>query len=218
MQSAGPIIPGSTAEHVGWRNFWWLNVALNTTAFLAVLYGFPKTKRHRNQHRVRNGVGGKGLDLAEMNPAMEAIQPQVSDSPSTNQDDEKEVKLRSMEIDKDDKLGHGKPNKQQCMPIQLTITPITSLAHDFILPWKVFLYPITQFPSFATSLRCSKYFMITLIQSPALIPKPYHLSSQAVGFKLCLSRRGLPWSPNRRSYPRSNQCTSDQEKQGHQRA
>lgn len=178
----GPIISGSMAEHVGWRNFWWLNVALNTIAFLAVLFGFPETKWHRNPLRVTNSVDGKELDLAEMNPAVEAIQPQVSALPSTAQDDEKKGNLRLTEIANDDSLGRGQPNKQQWMPIQPTKSPITSLASNFVLPWKVFLYPIIQFASFATTFSCSNYLMITFIQSPALIPKPYHFSSQAVGF------------------------------------
>lgn len=178
----GPIISGSMAEHVGWRNFWWLNVALNTTSFLAVLLGFPETKWHRNQHHSTNNGDGKGLDLSGENPAAEAIQVQFPSSHAMTNDDVEKVHLGTIEIAKDDNLGRGGPNKQQWMPIQPTENPIASLAYAFYLPWTVFLYPIVQFASFATAFSCTNYLMITFIQSPALIPQPYHFSPQAVGF------------------------------------
>lgn len=43
----GLIIAGAMASSVGWRNFWWLNVAINTFVFFAVLVSFPETKWHR---------------------------------------------------------------------------------------------------------------------------------------------------------------------------
>ncbi|KAJ9664370.1 hypothetical protein H2198_000299 [Neophaeococcomyces mojaviensis] len=43
----GPVISGPMALHVGWRNFWWFNVALNGAIALAVLLGFPETRWHR---------------------------------------------------------------------------------------------------------------------------------------------------------------------------
>jgi len=170
------------AEHVGWRNFWWLNVALNTLTFFAVLFGFPETRWHRTSHRIRNSDGGKEHGFSGNVPAVEAIQPQVPSPHSTANIDEKQVSLGTIEIAKDDYLGRGRPNKQQWLPIQPTKSPITSLAYDFYLPWKVFLYPIVQFASFVTGSSCTNYLMITFIQSAALVPKPYQFSSQAVGF------------------------------------
>ena len=35
------------AEYSGWRNFWWLNVAMIGATFLAVAVGFPETKWDR---------------------------------------------------------------------------------------------------------------------------------------------------------------------------
>ena len=35
------------AQYSGWRNFWWLNVAMIGATFVAVVVGFPETKWHR---------------------------------------------------------------------------------------------------------------------------------------------------------------------------
>ena len=35
------------AQYSGWRNFWWLNVAMIGATFVAVAVGFPETKWHR---------------------------------------------------------------------------------------------------------------------------------------------------------------------------
>ena len=35
------------AQYSGWRNFWWLNVAIIGATFVAVAVGFPETKWHR---------------------------------------------------------------------------------------------------------------------------------------------------------------------------
>ena len=37
------------AEYSGWRNFWWLNVAMIGATFLAVAIGFPETKWDRTR-------------------------------------------------------------------------------------------------------------------------------------------------------------------------
>ena len=42
-----PIISGSMALHVGWRNFWWLNTAMVGASILMVIFMFPETKWHR---------------------------------------------------------------------------------------------------------------------------------------------------------------------------
>lgn len=170
------------AEHVGWRNFWWLNVALNTVSLLAVLFGFPESKWDRNQRHLENNGDQKEHDLSGETSAVETIQGQNPNPHTMADNDVEKLHLGTIEIAKDDNLGRGRPNKQQWMPIQPTKNPITTLAYDFYLPWKVFLYLIVQFASFATAFSCTNYLMITFIQSPALIPQPYHFSPQAVGF------------------------------------
>jgi MFS family permease len=42
-----PIISSAMAAHVGWRNFWWLNVALTGLSLLVIAFMFPETKWHR---------------------------------------------------------------------------------------------------------------------------------------------------------------------------
>ncbi|KAI9877678.1 MAG: hypothetical protein M1830_003158 [Pleopsidium flavum] len=43
----GPIVSGPMADHSGWRNFWWLNVALLGVTLIMLIFGFPETKWHR---------------------------------------------------------------------------------------------------------------------------------------------------------------------------
>lgn len=40
----GPIISGSMALHVGWRNFWWLNTGILAASLLMTIFMFPETK------------------------------------------------------------------------------------------------------------------------------------------------------------------------------
>jgi MFS family permease len=40
----GPIVGGSMALNVGWRNFWWFNVALGAVVLLYTIFLFPETK------------------------------------------------------------------------------------------------------------------------------------------------------------------------------
>jgi MFS family permease len=40
----GPIISGSMALHVGWRNFWWLNTGIIAASLLMTIFMFPETK------------------------------------------------------------------------------------------------------------------------------------------------------------------------------
>jgi MFS family permease len=40
----GPIISGAMAQNVGWRNFWWFNVALATVILIYIVLLFPETR------------------------------------------------------------------------------------------------------------------------------------------------------------------------------
>jgi MFS family permease len=40
----GPIISGSMALHVGWRNFWWFNTGILAASTIMVIFMFPETK------------------------------------------------------------------------------------------------------------------------------------------------------------------------------
>jgi MFS family permease len=43
----GPIITGPMAQAVGWRSFWWLNVAILAFNTITLTFTFPETKWHR---------------------------------------------------------------------------------------------------------------------------------------------------------------------------
>ncbi|KAJ3530057.1 hypothetical protein NM208_g9492 [Fusarium decemcellulare] len=43
MIAVAPTVSGPMADHIGWQNFWWLNVALTGLSILMGLFGFPET-------------------------------------------------------------------------------------------------------------------------------------------------------------------------------
>ncbi|KAM0645656.1 hypothetical protein ACHAQF_000605, partial [Verticillium nonalfalfae] len=44
-----PVIAGPMADHVGWQNFWWLNVAMTAASIVYAFFGFPETMWTRAQ-------------------------------------------------------------------------------------------------------------------------------------------------------------------------
>lgn len=79
-------------------------------------------------------------------------------------------------------LGKGKPSKWQWKLFQPAVHPLKSLVVEFLLPWKLLLYPIVQFASFVVSFSSDCYLIITYVQSEGLGGKPYHFGSLSVGF------------------------------------
>lgn len=171
------------ADSVGWRNFWWLNVALHTLVFLAVLVGFPETmwdRVHRIEPEKRNQLNA----VASNEKALTNNNQPPLDKPSVRAIASHAGTFVSLmpTTQGDIFLGKGKPNRLQWKLLQRATHPFRSLAYNFFLPWKIFIFPIIQFASFATSFSCTCYLMINLIQSQALAGNPYRFKSQAIGF------------------------------------
>ncbi|CAD6579771.1 MAG: hypothetical protein ASARMPRED_009243 [Alectoria sarmentosa] len=179
----GPIIAGAMASRVGWRNFWWLNVAINTFVFFAVLLGFPETKWHR---LYTNGINAN-IQVPGFPGHGSTIETQ-HDSPDTGSAGvaggfaEKPKLTRTLDAVTDMHPGKSKPSKHQWKLLQPTKDPLKCLLVEFLLPWKLVLYPIVQFASFVVSFSSTSYLMITFVQSEALGGKPYRFDSQTVGF------------------------------------
>lgn len=172
------------ASNVGWRNFWWLNVAINVFVFFAVLFCFPETKWDRRD--------------AKAIPKFTQLSEDVrgDSKPSRVHDHAKSQPMAGMELERkqdiqvlqdspgslDARLSHGKPCKAQWRLFQSAEHWPQSLVSGFFLPWKLFFYPIVQFASFVVSFSSTCYLNITFIQAGAFGRAPYLFNSQQVGF------------------------------------
>ncbi|ETN44427.1 uncharacterized protein HMPREF1541_10608 [Cyphellophora europaea CBS 101466] len=175
----GPIISGPMALTVGWRNFWWLNVALLGFSFLLVAFGFPETKWHRNH------PGEKFDSPIDTSPPNEKIDPateQSPEKPSTSTHEaigQQPVTVESAEHT-DPWLGRGGPKKLQWALFQPNAHPFKSILLDVWIPWKMMAFPIVQFASFVVSWSCSSFLTINLTQTQAFAPRGF--TSLQIGF------------------------------------
>lgn len=171
------------ASSVGWRSFFWLNVAINTFAFFAVLVGFPETKWHRlpttDIKANTQAPGHPSKDLAiEMQQDSNG-----SGAAGVAHESTKDPNLTGdVNTAADMYLGKGKPSRWQWKILQPRAHPLKSLVVEFLIPWKLLLYPIVQFASFVVTFSSTSYLMINYVQSESLGGPPYHFSSQSVGF------------------------------------
>ena len=79
-------------------------------------------------------------------------------------------------------LRKGIPSRSQWSLLQPTKDALKLLTKEFLLPWKLLLYPIVQYTSFVVSFSSTSYLIITFIQSEALSGKPYNFDPQTIGF------------------------------------
>jgi len=167
----GPIVAGAMALHVGWRNFWWLNVALFAAVLILLVFFFPETKWHR--------VHPSELARANTSPQSdisETEKPIVGHSSITQDiDDGDDTAPESF-------LHNGRPSKTQFRLYQQASTPLQTLLQGFWIPWKLHLYPIVEFASFVVSWTASSFLVVNLTQSQAFAAPPYNWSSQSIGF------------------------------------
>ena len=181
-RQVGPIISGPMAATVGWRNFWWLNVAMCIVTFLMCLFGFPETK-WRRMHP--NEIRAKGL-LPNSNPSS---QEKVAVETSETSKVEKIISSGGMQDlsnaatgARDPYLGKGTPSKQQFRLFQPNAHPSKSILIDLWIPWKLFAFPIVEFASFVVSWSASSFLTLNLTQSQAFAAPPYNFTSTTIGF------------------------------------
>jgi hypothetical protein len=99
----------------------------------------------------------------------------TTSDPTTNL----EPQLTHVPTHQDPFLGRGKPSKQQWKLWQ----PYTgSLIHEFLLPWRLLLYPIIELAAFTVSWSASSFLTLNLTQSQVFAAPPYNYSSETVGF------------------------------------
>jgi len=174
-----PIIAGAMAQNVGWRNFWWFNVALLGLSFIMILFMFPETKWHRvHPDDEKSSVASSEKHDAkevEKTSALGEVN-RVDSPPAENQLEHTDT------AERDPWLGRGGPSKQQWKLYQSNAHPFKSIILDLWLPWKLFAFPIAEFASFVVSWSCSSFLTLNLTQTQAFAAPPYLWSSQSIGF------------------------------------
>ena len=173
---------GTMADAVGWRSFWWLNVALNLFTLLVLVVGLPETQWHRGPSTELRTVTRVSVPSTEK-PAKHMCSSQSKDSnPTLSQQriipDSNPLGSTPIETWR----GKGMPSRQQWQLFQASAHPFWALIQAFYLPWKLLCYPIVEFASFVVGFSSACYLMITFVQSQALSAPPYNFSSQSVGF------------------------------------
>lgn len=167
------------ADHTGWRNYWWLQVALLGFTFFLVLFGFPETKWHRiHPDELRamqsKSTSGHSPDEKTVGQATEASVVEGVASP---------VGLAKSETEQRDPWLHkGTPSRQQFGLYQPNKHPLQSIVLDLWTPIKLFAFPIVEFASFVVSWSASVFLTLNLTQSQRFAPPPYGFSSESIGF------------------------------------
>ncbi|KAJ6031894.1 hypothetical protein N7540_002626 [Penicillium herquei] len=173
----GPIISGVMALHVGWRSFWWLNVAGCALLIVGGIFLFPEIKWDRvqpadqnnppsstntNQHaQVGQATGEREVAVQKENSHSEVARPEEAFDPF---------------------LHKGSPSKSQFNFYQIGNDWVKSLWLAFWVPWLMHLFPIVHFAAFVVSWSSSVFLTVNLTQSQVLGAPPYNWSSQSIGF------------------------------------
>ncbi|KAL4808108.1 major facilitator superfamily domain-containing protein [Aspergillus unguis] len=164
----GPIIAGPMAEHAGWRNFFWLNVALLGVALVLTVVLFPETKWHR--------------------PPPIAVSEEIDTESEAKADSEKRDEAEATfhehipESSTASLVRKGTPSKKQFKLWQIPDNAFKTLLLSFWIPWKLLIFPIVELAAFNVSWSASVFLTLNLTQSQAFAAPPYNFSSQTIGF------------------------------------
>ncbi|KAH8688531.1 major facilitator superfamily domain-containing protein [Ilyonectria robusta] len=173
-----PIISGAMADHIGWQNFWWLNVAMTGVSILLGIFCFPETRWSRVEAGQTDAVASdtsvKGTGQHSENSATDNNPEKLS---ATN-----DHPTQQRATDVDPYLGRGTPSKQQWWLFQPNAHPFKTILFDLWTPWRLFVFPIVLFASFVVSWSCSNFLILNLTQSQVFAAPPYNMSSQSIGF------------------------------------
>ena len=171
-----PIVSGSMAVHVGWRNFWWLYTALCGLSIAMVVFMFPETKWHR-QHHIEQTPITKPVTTNGDNDTSEKKSDAVLEQVGANGD------LEHIDTaNRDPFLGRGKPSKAQWGLYTPNPDPIRAILLDLWIPWKLFAFPIVELAAFVVSWSCSSFLTLNLTQTQAFAAPPYLFTTEQIGF------------------------------------
>ncbi|KAH8593063.1 putative MFS transporter [Bisporella sp. PMI_857] len=181
----GPIIAGPMAVHAGWRNFWWLNVALLGLTLVLLLFFFPETKWHR-QHPKELAAA----HTATFTPTEKGMTSNLED-PKLPHDQQPGITVvdgivseldHTATAEQDPYLHRGSPSKKQFKLWQNNRNALKSILLDLWIPWKLFAFPIVEFAAFVVSWSASSFLTLNLTQSQNFAAPPYNFSAQSIGF------------------------------------
>ncbi|KAF7714038.1 Uncharacterized protein PECH_004967 [Penicillium ucsense] len=177
----GPIIAGVMALHVGWRNFWWLNVAAFAFVIIAGVFAFPETKWHRALPTEFHQTEASLNSTADSTDGKEKTQ--TTEDTSKSIPTQLEVQQPTVESDAmDPYLYKGSPSKSQFHIYQPNSKWARSLLFAFWTPWRLLAFPIVEYAAFVVSWSASCLLTANLTQSQAFGAPPYNWSSQSIGF------------------------------------
>ncbi|KAJ2900159.1 hypothetical protein MKZ38_002573 [Zalerion maritima] len=162
-----PIVSGAMtdqlAEHGSWRTFWWLNTAMAAFSIVVGLFAFPETQ----WHRVHPG------EVAESSSA---------ENVKDTTENKESVTTEASVGHSDPWFGKGSPSKGQFSFYKHNPNFFKALLADFILPWRLFTFPIVEFSAFVVSWSCSNFLILNLTQGFVFPAPPYNFTSQQIGF------------------------------------
>lgn len=176
-----PIISGSMALHVGWRNFWWLYAALTVLSFLMCLFMFPETKWHRlHPDEVAKNLIADGKTSPTV--SQEKVPVTATEYGQQGNIETGSNLTHQRTADRDPWLGKGKPSKQQWKLYTSNAHPLKTIALDIWIPWKLFAFPIVEFAAFVVSWSASSFLTLNLTQAQNFAYPPYSYSPEKIGF------------------------------------
>lgn len=181
----GPIIAGPMAFHSNWRNFWWLNVALDGVIFVMILFLLPETLYHRvyaTQTPIHSSLEGK--DLSQHAENLDNVKP-TDEKPNAAAVHAELVGSSLVPVktaDRDPNLGKGRPSPQQFKLFQPNRNWMKSILQGWMNPWKLFLFPIVQISGIIIAWSASCFLAVNVTQSQNFAAPPYNYSSQTIGF------------------------------------
>jgi MFS family permease len=163
----GPIVSGAMTERLGWRSFWWLNVALYGAMIVFQLFLHPETHYDRR-------------NISDSNKPTEPSDSSFSEKPAVVLSDG----TNSPKDNVDEHFGKGAPSRSQFMSVTRKASGKEALL-TFWIPVKLFSFPIVEWTSFALSWSAAVFLLTNLTQSQAFAAPPYNMSSTSVGAYFC---------------------------------
>jgi hypothetical protein len=169
-------------DHVGWRDFWWLNVGMHTIVFILLIFFFPETKWHRlHPSEIVQTAASSAENVAT--PAFKSDDPEDVTSSFPEDSPPPTTTITGY----DPVLGQGKPSKQQFMPYQSHPAPFKTLLKEFIVPWRIMAFPIVEFAAFVVSWSASSFLTINLTQAQNFAAHPTTSPARPLALPILLS-------------------------------
>ena len=169
------------AASVGWRNFWWLNVAILAFNTITLVFLFPETKWHRLHPSELASTSNNQSDVSSTDKRVASVNNvnEIEEAATDNMEPFPHM-ATSETAQQDPYLGKGKPSKGQFRLWQ-PADQHTSWWIEIFTPWKLFSFPIVQFSSFVVSWSASCFLTVNLTQAQNFAAPPYNYSSTIIG-------------------------------------